>query len=142
MDDKLKKTLKSMMIGTSFYNALLLIISIIFFILYYKNKSISNAFIKIIQNELCVLIGYIVSLIGLYSMALSLSKAISANDANYAKKHMVLMSTIRFIIFCIILIIIINKNVFGISGGIMFALSILGIKIGAYLAPQIEKRLS
>jgi hypothetical protein len=74
-------------------------------------------------------------------MALSLEKAVLSNDEKYAKRHVALMSTIRFIIFCIILLIVINKNVFGISGGIMYALAAFGIKIGAYLAPIIEKKL-
>lgn len=141
MDDKVKKTLKSMIIGDTIYNILLIIISTIIFIIYYKTKNIENFHILIIKNELCVVIGYILSVFGLYSMATSLTKAISANDESYAKKHMVLMSTIRFLIFCIILIIIINKNVFGVTGGIMYALATLGIKISAYLAPHIEKKL-
>ena len=141
MDDKLKRTLKSMAIGTSIYVLLLFILSTIFFFLYYKNKNIPDFHILIIKNELSLIIGYIVSIIGLYSMALSLEKAVLSNDEKYAKKHMALMSTIRFIIFCIILLIVINKNVFGISGGIMYALSAFGIKIGAYLAPIIEKKL-
>ena len=70
-----------------------------------------------------------------------LSKAISANDEKYAKKHMVLMSTIRMIVFCIILVIVINERTFGITGGIMFALAILSVKISAYLAPVIEKNI-
>lgn len=141
MDDKLKRTLKSMAIGTSIYVLLLFILSTIFFFLYYKNKNISDFHILIIKNELSLIIGYIVSIIGLYSMALSLEKAVLSNDEKYAKRHVALMSTIRFIIFCIILLIVINKNVFGISGGIMYALSAFGIKIGAYLAPIIEKKL-
>ena len=141
MDDKLKRTLKSMIIGTSIYNFVLLILSTIFFIIYYKNKNVSDFHILIIKNELSLIIGYIVSIFGLYSMAKSLEKAVISKDEKYAKKHMTLMSTIRFIIFCIILIIIINKKVFGITGGIMYALAAFGLKVGAYLSPIIEKKL-
>ena len=139
MDAKLKKTLTCMMIGTSLYNIILLILSIIFFIIYYKNTE--NSLILILKNEFCLILGYALSLIALYTMAKSITKVVDANDASFAKKHMTLMSSIRFIIFCVILIILINKNVCGISGGLMFALATFGIKIGAYLAPIIEKRI-
>lgn len=139
MDDKLKKTLHSMIIGNTIYNVILIIISTIVFTIIYKTKS--DFIISIVKNELCVVIGYIVSVIGLYSMALSLSKAVSANDDNYARRYMTLMSIVRLIVFCIILIILINKNTFGITGGIMYVLSFIGIKVGTYLAPAIEKRL-
>lgn len=139
MDEKLKKTLKCMIIGTSIYNIILLVVSTIFFIFYYK--SVDNAFILIVKNELCLIIGYILSIAGLYSIASSIAKAVGSNDQNYAKKHMTLMSSIRFLVFCIVLIILINKNVCGVSGGIMYALATLGIKVGAYLAPTIEKKI-
>ena len=138
MDDKLKKTLKCMIIGTSIYNVILIVLSIIFLALYYKNKNESNINILILKNEICVLIGYVLSVIGLYSMALSVTKVVNANDPDYAKKHMTLMSSVRFIVFCVLLVVLINKRTFGLSGGIMFALATLGIKFGAYLAPTIE----
>lgn len=141
MDAKLKRTLKSMVIGTSIYNISLIIISTTTFYIYYTKNNVPDFHILIIKNEISSIIGYIISIIGLYSMALSLEKAISSNDAKYAKNHMTLMSVIRLIVFCLILIILINKNVFGITGGIMYALSALGLKISAYLSPHIEKRL-
>lgn len=130
-----------MMIGSLIYNVVLLVVSLIIFLLICKSKNLSSndTFTFIIKNELCLLIGFICSIVGLYSMAVSLSKAISANDEKYAKNHMVLMSTIRMIVFCIILVIVINERTFGISGGIMFALSVLGVKVGAYLVPMLEK---
>lgn len=143
LDNKVKRTLKCMMIGSLIYNVVLLIVSLIIFILVCKGKNLNtnDTLIFIVKNELCVLIGLVCSIIGLYSMAVSLSKAISANDEKYAKKHMVLMSTIRMIVFCIILVIVINERTFGITGGIMFALAILSVKISAYLAPVIEKNI-
>lgn len=139
MDDKLKKTLTCMIIGTSLYNLILLILSTIFFIVYYKNTD--NSFLLILKNELCLILGYILSVIAIYSMAKSITRVVDANDESFAKKHMILMSSIRFIMFCALLVILINKKVCGISGGIMFILATLGIKIGAYLAPIIEKRV-
>lgn len=143
LDNKVKRTLKCMMIGSLIYNVVLLIVSLIIFILICKVKNLNSndTLIFIVKNELCVLIGLVCSIIGLYSMAVSLSKAISANDEKYAKKHMVLMSTIRMIVFCIVLVIVINERTFGITGGIMFALAILSVKISAYLAPVIEKNI-
>ena len=143
LDNKVKRTLKCMMIGSLIYNVVLLIVSLIIFILICKVKNLNSndTLIFIVKNELCVLIGLVCSIIGLYSMAVSLSKAISANDEKYTKKHMVLMSTIRMIVFCIILVIVINERTFGITGGIMFALAILSVKISAYLAPVIEKNI-
>lgn len=143
LDSKVKRTLKCMMIGSLIYNVVLFILSLFIFILISKNKNLSSndTLIYIIKNELCVLIGLVCSIIGLYSMAASLSKAISANDEKYAKKHMVLMITVRMVLFCTILVIVINERTFGITGGIMFALAILGVKISAYLAPVIEKNI-
>lgn len=144
LDSKVKRTLKCMWIGTAIYNIVLLVLSSIIFLIYCKNKNFnSNDTITfIIKNAICILIGFICSVVGLYSMAASLSKAISANDEKYAKSHMVLMSVIRLIVFCIILIIVINERTFGLVGGIMFALATLGVKISAYLAPTIEKRMN
>lgn len=132
-----------MMIGSLIYNIFLIIVSAIVFILISKNKNFNNneTLIYIFKNEISVLIGFVCSIIGLYSMAASLSKAISSNDEKYAKNHIALMRTIRLIVFCVLLIVIINENVFGISGGIMFALAVLGIKAGAYLVPIVEKHL-
>lgn len=131
-----------MWIGTALYNIVLLVLSSIIFFIYCKNKNIDSkeTITLIIKNAICIIIGFVCSIVGLYSMAASLSKAISANDEKYAKSHMVLMSTVRLIVFCIILIIIINEKTFGLTGGIMFALATLGVKISAYLAPAIEKR--
>ena len=143
LDNKVKRTLKCMMIGSLIYNIFLIIVSAIVFILISKNKNFNNneTLIYIFKNEISVLIGFVCSIIGLYSMAASLSKAISSNDEKYAKNHIALMRTIRLIVFCVLLIVIINENVFGISGGIMFALAVLGIKAGAYLVPIVEKHL-
>ena len=143
LDNKVKRTLKCMMIGSLIYNVVLLIVSLFIFILISKSKNLNSndTLIYIIKNELCVLIGLVCSIIGLYSMAVSLSRAISANDEKYAKKHMVLMSTIRMIVFCIVLVIVINERTFGITGGIMFALATLSVKVSAYLAPVIEKKI-
>lgn len=140
-DSKVKRTLKCMMVGSLIYNIFLIIVSAIVFILISKNKNFNNneTLIYILKNEISVLIGFVCSIIGLYSMATSLEKAISSNDEKYAKNHIALMRTIRLIVFCILLIVIINENVFGISGGIMFALAVLGIKAGAYLVPIVEK---
>ena len=141
LDSKVKRTLKCMMIGSLIYNFVLIIVSTIIFILISKSKNLSSdeTIIYIIKNEVSVIIGLICSIVGLYSMATSLEKAISANDEKYAKNHIALMRTIRLIVFCILQIIIINEKVFGISGGIMFALAVLGIKAGAYLVPTVEK---
>lgn len=143
LDPKLKRTLKCMIIGTAIYNAVLLVVSVIISILFCKNKNLSNqeTLIFIIKNVVCICIGFVCSAIGLYSMAVSLSKAVSANDEKYAKSHIALMSVIRLVAFCIMLIVIINEKVFGLVGGIMFALATLGVKISAYLAPVIEKKL-
>ena len=144
LDDKVKKTLKCMIIGSTIYNVLLFIASLLIFLLFCKNNNLNNSstFSFIAKNEICVLIGLICSIIGLYSMALSLSKAISSNDANYAKNHVTLMSIVRLLVFCVIFIIVINEKTFGLIGGIMFALATLGVKIGTYMVPIIEKYIS
>ena len=142
-DSKVKRTLKCMMVGSLIYNIFLIIVSVIVFILISKNKNFNNneTLIYILKNEISVLIGFVCSIIGLYSMATSLEKAISSNDEKYAKNHVALMRMIRLLVFCVLQVIIINEKVFGISGGIMFALAVLGIKAGAYLVPIVEKHL-
>ena len=144
MDSKVKRTLKCMMIGSLIYNVVLMIVSTVVFIFICKSRNLSSSdtIIYIVKNEICVLIGLICSIIGLYSMATSLSKAISSNDEKYAKNHVALMRTIRLFAFCVLQVIIINEKTFGISGGIMFALAVLGIKMGAYLVPTIEKHIA
>ena len=143
LDSKLKRTLKCMIVGSLLYNLVLLIVSIIIFVIFCRSKNLSSndTLVFIVKNEICVLIGFICSVVGLYSMAASLSKAISSNDEKYAKNHVALMSVIRLIAFCIILIIVINEKTFGLTGGIMFALATLGVKVSAYLAPVIEKQM-
>lgn len=130
-----------MIIGSLLYNIVLLVVSTIIFIVFCKSKNLSSndTLIFVLKNEACVLIGFICSVVGLYSMAVSLSKAVSANDEKYAKSHIALMSMVRLVVFCIILIIVINEKTFGLTGGIMFALSVLGVKVGAYLVPMLEK---
>ena len=134
MDEKLKRTLKSMIVGMSIYNVILMILSVIVFMILYKNNE--NAYIAIIKNEIGLVIGYIVSIIGIYSIAKSIVKVTSKQDEDFAKKYITFMSTIRFIVF-----VVINKNVVGIEAGILYVLSVFGIKIGAYLAPTIEKKI-
>ena len=139
MDEKLKRTLKCMIIGISIYNVILLIVSIIIFIIILHNKD--NIINAILKNEIGLVVGYIVSIIGVYSMAKSIVKVTSKNDDDFAKKYMTLMSTVRFIIFVVILVVIINKNVIGIEAGALYILLVFGIKIGAYLAPMIERSI-
>ena len=74
-------------------------------------------------------------------MTMSVTKAMDANDEKFAKGHMVIASLIRLLSFCIILIIVINEKTFGIVGGIIFLLAALGVKVGAYLTPILEKKL-
>ena len=87
------------------------------------------------------MIGCVFCYLGIYFMAISLIKSLDSNDEAFAKRHMTIGSIIRSIIFCVAFVIISNKNVFGIVGGLLFALSVLGIKIGAYMAAFIEKRI-
>ena len=143
IDDNVRRTMKCMIIGSSVYVLTLLIISTIIYIIYgnVKNTSFEELFTRIIKNIICISIGYLYCLFSIYSMTISTTKAIEANDEKFAKGHMVIASLIRLLCFCIILTIIINENTFGVTGGIFFLLTTMGIKIGAYLTPIIEKRL-
>ena len=141
IDVKVKRTMTSMMIGSSLFNLLLLALSVIIFVIYCWSKNISNSYtIKfILKNILCILIGYICSLIAIYSMTMSVVKAVDFGDEKFAKRHLVISSLVRLFVFCIILILIINEKVFGFVGGMMFVLAVLGVKVGTYLSPTIEK---
>ena len=142
IDDKVGRTMKCMMIGSSFYNVALLIIVIISTIIYCKINNISNAktLTYLIKNILIVLIGYVYSLFAIYSMTVSITKSVDANDDAFAKRHMVISSLVRLAAFAIILIIIINEKVFGVVGGIIFLAAALGVKVGAYATPLIERQ--
>ena len=134
--------MKCMMIGSSFYNVALLIIVIISTIIYCKTNNIANAKTStyLIKNILIVLIGYVYSLFAIYSMTVSITKSVDANDDAFAKRHMVISSLVRLATFVIILIIIINEKFFGVVGGIIFLAAALGVKVGAYATPLIERQ--
>ena len=134
--------MKCMMIGSSFYNMALLIIVIISTIIYCKIKNMANAEMatQLIKNVLSALIGYIYSMFAIYSMTVSVTKSVDANDDAFAKRHMVISSLVRLAAFVIILIIIINEKVFGVVGGIIFLAAALGVKVGAYATPLIERQ--
>lgn len=136
-DAKVRKTFLSLLIGATIYNAILIIVSTIAFIMFSNDKSLMH----IIKNELCIIIGCVFCYLGIYFMTISLIKSLDSNDESFAKRHMAISSIIRSIVFCVAFVIISNKNVFGIVGGLLFALSVLGIKVGAYMAAFIEKRI-
>lgn len=143
IDDKVVRTMRCMLIGSSIYDAILLIIVIVSTIIYCKIKNMANVEMatQLIKNVLSVLIGYIYSMFAIYSMTISVTKSVDANDDNFAKRHMVISSIVRLISFCIILIIIINEKVFGVVGGILFLTATLGVKVGAYATPILERKL-
>ena len=142
IDDKVGRTMKCIMIGSSFYNVALLIIVIISTIIYCKTNNVANAKTStyLIKNILIVLIGYVYSLFAIYSMTVSITKSVDANDDAFAKRHMVISSLVRLATFVIILIIIINEKFFGVVGGIIFLAAALGVKVGAYATPLIERQ--
>jgi hypothetical protein len=143
IDDKVGRTMKCMMIGSSFYNVALLIIVIISTIIYCKINDVANAdtITCLVKNILVLLIGYTYSIFAIYSMTVSITKSVDANDDAFAKRHMVISSLVRLAAFVIILIIIINEKYFGVVGSIIFLLASLGVKAGAYLTPLLERKL-
>ena len=142
IDDKVGRTMKCMMIASSFYNVALLIIVIISTIIYCKTNDVANAdtITCLVKNILVLLVGYVYSIFAIYSMTVSITKSVDANDDAFAKRHMVISSLVRLAAFVIILIIIINENFFGVVGGIIFLAAALGVKAGAYATPLIERQ--
>ena len=134
--------MKCMMIASSFYNVALLIIVIISTIIYCKTNDVANAdtITCLVKNILVLLVGYVYSIFAIYSMTVSITKSVDANDDAFAKRHMVISSLVRLAAFVIILIIIINENFFGVVGGIIFLAAALGVKAGAYATPLIERQ--
>ena len=143
IDDKVGRTMRCMLIGSSIYNISLLVIVIISTMIYCKVKDIANAqtLTYLIKNAFALVIGYVYSLFSIYSMTVSVVKSVDANDDAFARRHMVISSIVRLVAFVVILIIIINEKTFGVVGGMLFLLGALGVKVGAYLTPIIEKRL-
>ncbi len=142
IDDKVGRTMKCMMIGSSFYNVALLIIVIISTIIYCKTNDVANddTITCLVKNVLVLLVGYVYSIFAIYSMTVSITKSVDANDDAFAKRHMVISSLVRLAAFVIILIIIINEKIFGVVGGIIFLAAALGVKVGAYATPLIERQ--
>ncbi len=134
--------MKCMMIGSSFYNVALLIIVIISTIIYCKTNDVANddTITCLVKNVLVLLVGYVYSIFAIYSMTVSITKSVDANDDAFAKRHMVISSLVRLAAFVIILIIIINEKIFGVVGGIIFLAAALGVKVGAYATPLIERQ--
>lgn len=143
IDDKVGRTMKCMMIGSSFYNVALLIIVIISTIIYCKINNVANAdtITCLVKNILVLLIGYTYSIFAIYSMTVSITKSVDANDDAFAKRNMVISSLVRLAAFVIILIMIINEKYFGVVDGIIFLFAALGVKVGAYLTPLLERKL-
>lgn len=143
IDVKVKRTMTSMMIGSLIYNIVLLVLSLIILVIYCKSKNIgySDAIKFILKNILCIIIGFICSLISIYFMTVSVIKAVDFGDEKFAKRHLVISSLIRLLGFCIILVLIINEKVFGLVGGLLFVLAVLGVKVGTYLSPIVEKNM-
>ncbi len=141
IDDGVRRTMKCMMIGSSIYNIVLLVVSTIVFILSCNLKNIASKEIIVmaIKNVICVILGYICSLLAIYSMTISVSKSVESNDEKFAKRHLLFSRITRILVFCILFVLIINKNSFGLIGGLLFVLAVFGVKIGAYLAPVIDK---
>lgn len=146
MDDKVKKTTKQIIVGSIIYNVVLFLFSLAFFIIYCYNKKVdlNGGFLlyNIVKILLGSVVGTIFSIIMIIWMAITLDKALGSNDEKFAKNYIIKNSVFRNILFCIILIIVINENVLGFNGGIVFILSSLGTKIGAYLNPIIFKQKS
>ena len=135
--------MRCMIIGSSIYSLCLLLVVTIAFAIYFKVKNVAfaEALTRIIKNAICIVIGYLYSLLAIYSMTVSVTKAVDANDEKFARGHMVIASLVRLLSFCIILVIIINEKIFGVVGGIIFLLAALGVKVGAYMTPMLEKKL-
>ena len=130
------------MIGSSVYNICLLIVITFATIIYCKTKAFSNAetINRLIKYFLSLILGYVYSIFSIYSMTVSISKSVDANDDGFAKRHMIISSIVRLISFCVILVVIINEKVFGVVGGLIFLIASVGVKVGAYLTPILEKR--
>ena len=143
MDDKVKKTLKQIIVGSIVYNILLLLFSLAIFMIYCYNKNvdINNSFFlhNIVKMLIGSIIGTLFSIVIITWMAISLNKALGSNDEKFAKNYIAKNSIFRNLLFCIILIIVINEKVLGFYGGMMFILGSFGTKIGAYLTPIIFK---
>lgn len=135
LDAKVKNTVKNMIIGSAIYNVVLLIIVAI------ASYLITKKFQVVLINIVGVVLGFAWSAINIYLIAVALDKALSANDTDYAKRHVTFITTLRMIIFCVILVILF-KYILGFSGGILFAVATLGTKVGSYLAPIIDNKLS
>ena len=139
--DKLSKTEICMFIGAMIYDVLLLIISsiIVVFIALYEKILLKEIFITIIKNSVCIFLGFIFTILSIHSMKVTIDKALSSNDEKFAKWHTIKVGIIRKVIILIVFIIILN--VFDILYVLIFSLSLLGIKISAYIVPFVDKKI-
>ena len=130
IDDRLKAEIFTISIGSLLFNIIVLFICII---LIFTNI----CKIDIIYITLGLLIGFIISVIYTYHMALTLNKSIDFIDEKSAQSYYSRQKIFRqglIIVFFILVSRFINPTVaiFGLIG-------LFGIKVGAYISPLIKK---
>lgn len=141
MDRKVKRTLKLLIIGMAIYTLFLFVVSLVILIIYCYNHKVVATLSFIIKAECGCILGFIVGGLGVYNMAITLTKAIDSKDEKFTRAYVSKYSMIRLLMFCIILGVIISDYGLGLPAGIMFALATFGIKIGTYLVPILDKRI-
>lgn len=129
-----------MFIGAMIYNILLfVIISIITIVLAINKNTSYEIFLSIIKSGICIFLGFISTILSIHSMKITIDKAISSNDEKFAKWHTIKIGIFRKFIILIILAIILNF--LSVKYVLTFSLSLLGIKVSAYIVPLIENKI-
>lgn len=131
IDDTLKKEIFTISIGSLLFNLIVLFICLI---LIFTNL----CKIDIIYITLGLLIGFMISIIYTYHMAISLNRSIDFQDEKLAQSYYSKQKVFRqllVIVFFVLVSQFINSTVaiFGLIG-------LFGIKVGAYISPLIKKR--
>ena len=133
IDSNLKKEIITISIGSLLSNVIVLIFSLIIFF--------TNLFkIDIIYITLGLLLGFIISIIYTYHMAVSVNKSIDFPDEKSAQSYYTRQKILRdglIIIFFIIVSKFVNVTIaiFGLIG-------LFGVKVGAYFSPIIKKYIN
>ena len=133
IDKTIKNEILTISIGSLLFNAIVLIFLLI---LYFTNL----LKIDIIHITVGLLIGFIISIIYTYHMAMSLNKSVDFPDEKSSQSYYTKQKLFRDS-FLIILFIVLCKfvdttiAVFGLIG-------LFGVKFGAYFSPIIKKYIN
>ena len=130
IDKTIKNEIITISVGSLLFNVILLIFLLILFF--------TNILkIDIIYVTLGILIGFVISIIYTYHMAVSLNKSIDFPDEKSAQSYYTRQKLFRDVILLLFLVII---SIFvNVTIAVFSLIGLFGVKFGAYFSPFVKK---